>query len=218
VNSAAWLGRVQRVGVTLLESQGVPPHQERSHANGMTNFFHHVGALAGLWLDLAELTPIEGTWNRHPDAGVPDTYRQARFASKRTGAVVLEGAVGKYQRRPVKQIEVQGTRGSVRIDRDRHTLQVTCADGCSFTLPGTAGETGYGELARALATGTPLPPLLTPAHALQILRLIEQAHAQAIRVFGTDNGEETNGSFVCDWEQTGPASVGLPHLRAATPE
>jgi predicted dehydrogenase len=199
-NTSPWLGEVRQMRVILLESQGVPPHQERSHANGMTNFFHHVVALAGLWLDPCDLFPTEAGWACHPEARVPDTYRQARFACTRTGAVVLEGAAGKYVRRPVKQVHWYGTRGHAWLDRDRNVLHVTGAGGHSFSLPGTNGDTGYGELARALATGTPLPPLLAPAQALQVLRLVEQAHAQArlLPVYG--DGDRPGDVFVCEWQ------------------
>jgi predicted dehydrogenase len=181
-HAAAWLGKVRQVQVTLLESQGVPPHQVRAHRNGMTNFYHHVVALAGLWFDLKDLVPSEAGWAQHPEARVPDTYREARFTNARNGAHVLEGAVGKYLRQPAKQIHVLGTRGRARIDRDRNELHVTGADGRSFVVPGSKGDTGYGELAKALATGAPLPPLLTPAQALQVLRLVEQAQARARRL------------------------------------
>src|SRR5262249_44677389 len=142
-----WLGEVQRVQVALLETQGVPAHQERSHAQGMANFYHHVVALAGLWLDLDDLAPAEGAWARHAEAGVTDTYRGAAFVSASGGQVVLEGAVGKYLPRARKVIDVHGSRGRARIDRERNGLQVTFAEGRSFWLPGVEGDTGYGELA-----------------------------------------------------------------------
>jgi predicted dehydrogenase len=216
-NTGAWLGRVRQVQVTLLESQGVPPHQERSHANGMTNFFHHVVALTGLWFDLNELVPVEAAWARHPEARVPDTFRAARFGSIRTGGVVLEGVVGKYMGQATKQIYVYGTQGQARIDRDHNRLDVRCADDRSFSLPGANGDTGYGELARALATGTPLPALLTPTHALQVLLLVEQAQARARSLAVHADGDRQGESFVCDWELTrlGPDTVQRPWPKAA---
>jgi predicted dehydrogenase len=204
-NTPAWLGRVRQLRVTLLESQGVPPHQERSHANGMTNFFHHVPALAGRWFDPLELWPAEAAWGRHPQARVPDTYRRARFASVRTGTVVVEGAVGKYLAQPRREIEWFGTHGHARLDRDRNELHVTGAGGRSFTLAGRNGDSGYGELARALATGEPLPGLLTPAEALRVLLLVELAHGRA-EWQPVYPAKDVPDAFVCDWEM--PASIG----------
>jgi hypothetical protein len=87
--------------------------------------------------------------------------------------------VGKYMPRPTKQIHGFGARGQVRIDRDRNELHITPPAGQPFTLAGPAGVTGYGGVARALAIGTPLPPLLAPAQPLQVLRLVDEAQARA---------------------------------------
>src|SRR5262249_49432429 len=144
--------------------------------------------------------PVEAAWARHPEARVPDTYRSARFASARSGAIVLEGAVGKYLGRPVKQITVHGTRGSARIDRVRNELQLSGVDGRTFALPGPSADTGYEGLARALALGMPLPPLLTAGQALQALRLVEQAHARAVPATVYVDEGRAAGPFICDWE------------------
>lgn len=120
-NAPRWLGEVQRVRVELLETQGVPPEQERSHASGMQNFFHHVLGVGLLWFDSDDLEPVDGAWARHPTAPVPDTYRAARFRSRRSGQVVLEGVVGKYLPRSRKRIHVRGTAGEAWLDRERAT-------------------------------------------------------------------------------------------------
>jgi predicted dehydrogenase len=179
-NAAAWLGPVLSVDVELFEPDSLPAAQDVSHAQGMTNFFHHVVALAGLWVDLADLTPVDAGWDRYPGARVPDTYRRAQFRDGR-GRVVV-GAVGKAMgRAPRKQIRVTGLLGHARIDRDRNVLEVFLG-GDTFAVPGPPGDTGYLALAEALATGTPLPPLLRPDEALAVLRLVEAAHAMARRV------------------------------------
>jgi predicted dehydrogenase len=202
-NAARWLGDVKRMEVTLFEGQGVPPHQERSHADGMTNFFHHVIALASLFLDLTDLAPVQAAWAKHPDAKVPDTYRAARFKSQRTGEVVLTGAVGKYMAAPRKLIRVEGARGVAVLDREENNLMVVGEGGLS--VDGRRDpDSGYGELVNALANGeilrpdfrddrcaqsdraaarqdrgnAPLP-LLTVEQALRVLRLVERAHAIA---------------------------------------
>src|SRR5262245_1462355 len=136
------------VQVELLESQGVPPHQVASHANGMVNFFHHGVALALCWFDANDLVPVEARQACHVEAAVPDTYRWARYLSRRTGKVVAEIAVGKYLTRSRKRITVRGTRGEAILDHDRGELRVVCRDGLTFTRPGVGGDTGYDVLAR----------------------------------------------------------------------
>lgn len=173
-----WLGEVRRMEVILFEEQGIPPHQERSHFDGMTNFFHHVVALASLFFDLNDLVPVQACWAKHPDANVPDTYRAAKFINKRTGDVVLEGAVGKYIKCPIKIVRIEGTKGVAVLDRDSNSL-IVVNDGlwmdvrCDY-------DSGYGELVNALANGLPLPPtLLSVEQALQVLHLVERAHEKA---------------------------------------
>lgn len=201
-NTAAWLGRPQHLRVTLLESHGVSPQQERSHRNGMTDFVHHVVALAGLWFDVGELTPTEAAWARHHDARVPDTYRAARFASTRTGAAILEGAVGKYMNPPVREIRLLGTHGQARIDRSTGELHVVRNNGRAFVLPGADADSGYASLAGALADGTPLPPLLTPAGALQVLAAVEAAQAMARLIPAYGNRDRARQPFTCAEEMT----------------
>lgn len=177
-NAERWLGEVRRMEVTLFEEQGIPPHQERSHFDGMTNFFHHVVALASLFFDLNDLVPVQASWAKHPDAKVTDTYRAAKFINKHTGEVVLEGAVGKYIKCPIKIIRIEGTKGVALLDRDNNSL-IVVSDGLSMDMR-CEPDNGYGILVSALANGAPLPPtLLTVEQALQCLRLVEDAHAIA---------------------------------------
>jgi predicted dehydrogenase len=216
-NGPRWLGRVTRLEVTLFEAQGVPPHQEKSHADGVANFFHHVVALGGSVFDLADLEPAEAAWARHPEAGVPDTFRAARFRSRRTGAVVLEGAVGKYVAAPRKQIVVEGTHGRACLDRDRAELRVVRAGVPGVSVLRAEADTGYGELAQALATGAPLPALLSVEQAAQALRLVDQAHGMAreLPVYPDGRGAD----FVCDWAlHRSPPAEGWRNSPALIPQ
>jgi predicted dehydrogenase len=197
-NRERWLGTVTRLDVTLLEEQGVPVHQERSHAAGMANFIHHALALAAFAFDLADLVPVTAAWARHASARVPDTYRAAHYASRRTGEVVLTGAVGKYVRRPCKQVVVEGTHGRAVLDRDRAELRLDRAGVAGADTFRWETDSGYDELARALATGAPLPGLLTVEQAAQALRLVEAAHALARELAAYPEGPEDG--VVCDWQ------------------
>jgi predicted dehydrogenase len=197
-NRAAWVGEVESLELTLLEAQGVPPHQEKAHARGMGQVFHHLLGTAAALFDLDDLVPAETEWARHPDAPVPDTYRAARFRSRRTGAEVVRGAVGKYMAAPRRVLAVEGTHGRAWVDRDRGEVRVAAGNGGDERVVYTSGDNGYGAVAQALTTGDPLPGLLDAGQAVQILHLLEQAHglAREADVYAPGPG----GAFVCDWQ------------------
>ncbi len=210
-NAPRWLGDVTRMEVTLFEAQDVPAHQRRSHAQGMANFLHHAVALASLFFDLSDLVPVRAAWAKHPDANVPDTYRAAQFQSRRTGEVVLTGAVGKSMSCPRKLIRVEGTRGVAVLDREENELLVASEGGLSVDAR-CNHDSGYGALVSALAqighaerseASCPeiLPPhfaqgqhdngvLLTIEQALRVLRLVEWAHAIATKLPFYPDGQE----------------------------
>lgn len=158
----------------------MPPEQEKSHANGMSNFFHHVVALAGLWFDLNDLVPVEAAWAKYPDARVPDTYGAAQFKGQCTSEVVVSGAVGKYMEHPRKVIYLEGTKGKAWIRQDENKLFAYGKDGLRAHVQRSEYDSGYGNLIAAIANGGPLPStLLTYERALQVLRLVETAHNMA---------------------------------------
>lgn len=161
----------------------------KSEATGMANFFHHVIALASLWFDPNDLIPVEASWAKHPDAKVPDTYRSARFISKRTGDVVLEGAVGKYMGESTKLIRLYGTCGRALLDREENTLIVINQN---LSVDARCDrDTGYRGLVSALVNGKTLPStLLTVEQALSILRLVEEAHSMAKQLPFYPDGQE----------------------------
>jgi predicted dehydrogenase len=208
-NRSRWLGEVTYLRVQMFEARGVPPHQEWSPALGMANFFHHPVALAGLFFDSDDLELVAAQWARHPDARVPDTYRAARFRSKRTGKVVFDGAVGKYLPPGSRRICVEGTHGQACLDRDREELRISRPGQPDHTVVHVAGDNGYGELARALAGG-PLPAtLLSVEQALAVLRLVEQAQAVAREVLLYSRPDQPD--FVTDWAL--PEVQGTPGRR-----
>lgn len=193
-----WLGRVKQVNVILEETVDVPPHQEASHAAGMANFFHHAVALGGLWFDLEELAPCWSGWARYPGARVPDTYRAALYSERRSGVVVLQARVGKKLARGNKLIHVVGAQGEAWLDRDGAVLRLCHDDGDSGTstrVPLPRAETGYQPLVHGLAAGRLPERLLTPAQAVRVLELVEQAHEQAEEVPAYERED-----YVCDWQ------------------
>jgi hypothetical protein len=109
-------------------------------------------------------------------------------------------------RSPRKQISVQGTHGWAWIDRDRGELRVVRAGAPGIDVLRSHVYSGYGELAQAIATGAPLPTLLSVEQAVQALRLVEQAHsiARELPVYPDGRG----GEFVCDWELAPAAFAG----------
>ncbi|MCS7253578.1 MAG: hypothetical protein RMK18_06750 [Armatimonadota bacterium] len=180
-NAQYWLGKVKQLEVILFEEQGISQHQERFHFDGMTNFFHHVVALASLFFDLNDLVPVQAAWARHPYACVPDTYRAALFVSKSTGDIIVKGAVGKYVKYPLKIIRVEGERGVAVLDIDTNRL-IAVNDGI-FVEMCCDRDSGYGRLINSIANGVPLPlTLLSVESAMQVLRLLEEAHKKAVNL------------------------------------
>ena len=128
-NARRWLGSARSLEMVLLESQGVPLNQVRSHAQGMFNFLHHVPAIAGLFIDLHSLRVREAVKARHPAAPVPDSFRGAVFSAMGQCPVSIRGCVGKFIEKSSRRIMVSGTGGTVTIDRSTHKLHVACTDG-----------------------------------------------------------------------------------------
>jgi predicted dehydrogenase len=192
-----WLGDIRCLHVYLSEEQGIPPHQESSHRFGMANFFHHVLAIAQLFFDLCDLQPAQASWACHPDARVPDTYRQARFISRKTGEVVVCGVVAKYALAQ-KVIVLEGTQGSALLDRARHIMHIRLHDGARWSRSFDANDTGYAMLAQAIAKRRDDAAFLTMPDANRVLHLVEAAHAIAEQVPLYQNAKLSD--FFSDWQ------------------
>src|SRR5262249_27734624 len=134
---------------------------------------------------------------------VPDTYRWARFRSRRTGRIAADIAVGKYSSEPRKRIYVRGTQGEAILDRDRGELRVEGQDGLVLTRPSFPGDTGYDVLARALLAGEVPAEVLNPLRAVDALRLIERAHLLALSASLHGEAPREN-AFVSDWQLAPP--------------
>lgn len=177
-NARRWLGRIQSIDVVLLESQGIPENQIRSHKDGVGGFLHHTPAIAAQFVDVQTLNVEAGVRAKHPSAPVADSYRGAVFSTPGRPRVTIRGCVAKYMNKETRKIVVTGTDGIAIIDRSTHELYVACEDGSTLTLHMTK-DTGYRGLAETLAGGEPCMSLLTVDQAVDCLRLVEEANDQA---------------------------------------
>ncbi len=180
VLAAGWLGRIRGIRAELFETGAIGREQERSHRTGVANFLHHAAALPVV-CGMPPLAPTRAAFARHPAATVPDTFRSLRAADA-SGRFTLSAAVGKYMPAARKMIRLAGDRGRAVIDRTRNRLRVTTSAGQTFVVRLTNPDSGYGPLARAVAAGRMPPHALTPAQAVEVMRLMDAAHRTAVQL------------------------------------
>lgn len=184
------IGEIELIEVALLESQGILEDQIRAHAQGMSNLIHHNFAIPVKLGHNGDLYVVESVWGKHPECPVRDSFRGAVLASLRERSLTVRCTAGKYIQFPRKQISLCGNAGQMFLDRDRHQLQLTARP--NWTLMADSHEdTGYRGLAQCLESGEPLATFLTLAEAREVVRLVEEAHRQAITLDEYPDGAST---------------------------